>query len=282
MSNQLSLRSLVRGRRLADRVEVRGSLRELRAPRLTLLVHGWNNSVRQASESFEAFAALLREGGGSSQALGALWELHWPSDHPSGMLTLGTYPIRVADAQSAGRLLADFLADELSPWQEVRLVGHSLGCRVALETVRWVRADASYAGARIGKVVLLAAAVPQVFCSDANYPFAAPSLGRQHVFWSRRDRALGLKFDAGQRLYGEPGQAVGRNGLPPGRWNSTTHTGLGHSDYWRSGDVARQVATQLRGSVMTTAPAQRSLPAGGAEARRPERRRLLPRGLRRR
>ena len=83
-----------------------------------------------------------------------------------------------------------------------------------------------YCGARIKTVVLLAAAVPRLQCSAFPYPFYGPlSMSDEHVFYSRRDHALGRAFDIGQKIYDEPGQAVGRPaqelpevGTPLGSW----------------------------------------------------------------
>ncbi len=244
---------------VASRAEVEGSPRELRRPRLTLLVHGYRTDEARAEKGYVAFERRLREAGISGATLGSVWHVHWPADHRRTLVAWLSYSARVPVAEAAGRRLKDLLAT-LSTAQEVRLVGHSLGCRLVLETVRYVREDPGYDGARIATVVLLAAAVPQLLCTHAPYPFPAPAdASEQHVFFSPRDEALGLAFNLGQRFYGEPGDAVGRRGQPGGRWHSSSDTGLRHGAYWGARTVAQQVSNQLAGRAHAGPPATRSL-----------------------
>jgi pimeloyl-ACP methyl ester carboxylesterase len=186
MTNRIMLRSRVPGMVVASRAEVGGSPRELRRPRLTLLVHGYRTDEDRAEKGYVAFERRLREAGISNAALGSVWHVHWPADHRRPLVARLSYSARVPVAETAGRRLKDLLAT-LSTAQEVRLVGHSLGCRLVLETIRYVREDVGYDGARIAAVVLLAAAVPQLFCTHEPYPFPAPGpadASEQHVWHS--------------------------------------------------------------------------------------------------
>jgi pimeloyl-ACP methyl ester carboxylesterase len=280
MPNSLSVRSQVPGMVAGEVVAVDGSPQDRSAPRLTILIHGYQNSEERAQQSYEAFEGALDRAGARRPALGAIWHFHWPSDHPRKLVSIITYAVRVPEARSAGRLLAEGFLATLSPHQEVTLVAHSLGCRVALEAVRTIRAaGAAYGGGRVRAVMLLAAAVPQLQCSDAPQPYPAALAGAtEHVFHSRRDRALGLAFDLGQRLYGEAGDAVGREGRPTGRWDTTTDTGLQHSRYWSSRFVADEVA-QLLGGPSSSRLAVRHLPQSGIERTELSRRAVSARRL---
>jgi hypothetical protein len=91
-------------------------------------------------------------------------------------------------------------------------------------------------------VALLAAAVPQQLCLPPYQFQAYLRTSTEDAYFSRKDRALGILFDAGQNEYGEFGEAVGRDGRPDGRWDNPVDTGLGHSGYWPSSAVAASVA----------------------------------------
>jgi pimeloyl-ACP methyl ester carboxylesterase len=240
--NRLSARSNLPGLVLAPTLRIEGDEEDKLARRLTILIHGYNNSEQAAEQSYERFEEALLQARVPSSSLGAIWVLHWPSDDPAKWLSRASYAARVPEAPYVGRLLvADFLA-QLSPRQEVNLVAHSLGCRVTLEAALAIRnSGTSWSGARIRLVALLAAAVPQLLCTR-EYPFDRPLAGSQeHAFFSTRDKALGRLFDVGQRFYGEAGEAVGLDGRPELRWDDTLDTDLEHGEYWGSVQVAGRV-----------------------------------------
>jgi pimeloyl-ACP methyl ester carboxylesterase len=245
--NELTVRSNIFGETISDRVQVKGSSLDYLAPRLVILIHGFQNSTEKARRSYEGFRGALRAALwlGDENVLGSFWEFHWPGDHPSGIVSLATYSVRVPEAREAGRLLADHLAT-MNERQEVVLVAHSLGCRVALEAVKFVRGNHSYRGASIRAVCLMAAAVPDILCVGEGRPFALNLSGcTEHILFSARDRVLLLAFSVGQYLYGEKGTAVGLHGTPRGRWPRTMSTTLGHSGYWSSFHVAEYIGTAL-------------------------------------
>ena len=219
------------------------------ADEVIILIHGYNNSLDKADRSYQRFQDLLRHCSvRGSERLGPFWEFHWPGDHPLGVISLATYACRIPDAGRSGDRLAAFLAKKSSS-QTIHLVAHSLGCRVALSAIAKIRelqADEEYAGARIGQVFLLAAAVSERLCErKESRPFSASfEYSREHVFFSGWDAAL-RAAPFGQYFYGERGQAVGRKGMPQGRWATQFNTGLGHSEYWTSPSVAQDIAATL-------------------------------------
>lgn len=212
-----------------------------------ILIHGYQNSVEKATNSYEAFQKVLRRssvGGSLGSRIGDVWGFYWPGDHHNWAVNLATYHARVPLAAQSGERLAEFLQSRTRPTQEVHLVAHSLGCRVVLETVAAIkRLSTDYHGDRIWKILLFAAAVPEIFCTD-EYPFSSMlPKSEEHVFWSCKDKALGIAFDNGQALLGEAGRAVGLYGGPEGRWHSPKPSSdLGHGQYWRSKKIARLVA----------------------------------------
>jgi Alpha/beta hydrolase of unknown function (DUF900) len=243
--NRLSVRSDYADQPMGEEVTVDGSAVELYAPRLIILIHGFQNSESKAHQSYSKFRAALRSALWlhDEQLLGTFWEFHWPGDHPNVAMSVVTYSARVPDARESGRLLAEFLS-ELNPDQEVFLASHSLGCRVALDAVRTIRKKgAQYAGATVRGLFLMAAAVPVSYCMPTRLFDRALPDSVEYAFYSRRDRALSRTFAPGQYLYGESGTAVGSHGEPPERWanHSETETNLRHKDYWGSFVVAEQI-----------------------------------------
>jgi hypothetical protein len=259
MANTLSVRR--QGAAVGNRVrEDPANAQQARdAPRLLILIHGYQNSEEKAAGSFGAFLAamwsVLPQGLGP---LGAVWEFHWPGDHPFGPLSVATYGTRVPVAIAAGNRLAQRWLARRQPEQKVVIVAHSLGCRVALEAIEWIREQDEYGaaadppngyrGATVEAVFLLAAAVPVHLCDpdDDGYLEQPWRDSKEHAFHSRHDRALGKIFNAGEWVANEHGPAVGLAGAPAGRWSSSTPMPhLGHGDYWSSKDVAEKIGALL-------------------------------------
>lgn len=246
--NRLSVRSPTPGITIDDQVTATGVLHELRSSRLIILIHGYQNSVADAAKSYGLFRAALRSvlWIDNEEVLGSFWEFHWPGDHPSPVISMATYAVRVPEAKEAGRLLADYL-DTLHDARDVVLVAHSLGCRVALHAATLIHNKRqSYNGPLIGGLFLMAAAVPVDHCHGQAKPYRERAVtGPEVVFHSLHDKALGRAFDSGQKIYGESGDAVGRRGEPAERWLQDVDTGLGHGKYWRSFAVAEVIGQAL-------------------------------------
>ncbi|HEV2125028.1 MAG TPA: alpha/beta fold hydrolase [Chloroflexota bacterium] len=217
--------------------------------RLVILIHGYQTPPKKATRAYWRFRAALRASLplGAANDVGVLWEFLWAGDHRIPGLSHATYPVRVPVASLTGITLAEKFLAKLKPHQGVYLVAHSLGCRVALEAMKWIREhEDSYRGARIEALFLLAPAVPVEYCERHNdLWFPQPQRGSaEHVLYSRRDLVLAGTFRPGQFVYGEWGRAVGRAGRPHGRWTSRTDTKLGHGDYWTSRDAVRLIGEQ--------------------------------------
>ncbi len=263
-TNSLSVRSRFPYRNVPHPVRIQGSITDLAGLRILLLVHGFANSEERAHASYEKFqAALIAATGFSTGTWGMVWEFHWPGDYPNNkLMSFMTYPARIPAAAHSGDRLARFLHESpyLGRHQNLYIVAHSLGCRVTLEAILAIDLLDNYNGPIIREVVLLAAAVSVLDCAPGSGPFQPlGGHGREHVFYSRRDKALRRStFSLGQRAFGERGNAVGRDGMPVPRWQSRTSTGLGHPDYWGDRSVARGVSA-IVGSGSADLP-QRHLP----------------------
>ncbi len=249
---RLSVRSTYGRRGVADRPDK--SLRyvtEFALPKLLLLIHGFANDEPKASESYGRFVANLRD---AVARLGSEMDwpvvaFHWPGDYPEhALISAMTYPARIPVAADSGRLLADFLHDHeyMKETNQVFVVAHSLGCRVALELLHDIDSRWSYGGPRIAGLALLAAAVSSEDCKPDGVFKEVQGHAAGVAFYSRNDKALiGPVFGAGQQIFGERGKAVGRFGTPDERWKPSIEMTLQHKQYWGEPLIAKHVAAIL-------------------------------------
>lgn len=234
-----------------------------RSKRAVIFIHGFANSEDKAKESYTKMLASLSDVAGSQRldAYADFFAFQWPGDHPFRLLNVPTFGARIGTAGDAGRALAALLGKARSDAQII-LVAHSLGCRVALAAVAVLAADppGDGAGINVGRVHLMAAAVPVTECrGEAAYATRAPHC-RYAVYHSLRDKAL-MGFIVGQAPFDRPGFAVGFLGGPrpdggeADRWDRRVDTGFGHGDYWPSPSVASDICDDI------VPPLKRSLPA---------------------
>lgn len=247
--NEFTVREQGVGGGLLDVVRRRGSADAFTGRRLMILVHGFNVTQDEAALSLAGFHRRLsdhsRPGAGQPYAA---WAFYWPGDHQVRWLSAATYAARIDTAGWAGERLGKLLT-KLRPDQQVVLIGHSLGCRVVLQALKYV-ASARVEGTSSAQVIgvcLMAAAVPAGLCAGAGEPYRSGVIQDPvHVLHSRNDCVLQRMFPQGQALKGEfKGEAVGRNGGPPERWARLHDTGLGHSDYLSDPGAAAEVARIL-------------------------------------
>lgn len=248
---RLTVRSTDPGRyQLPERVVFeQGTMTDLAASRILLLVHGFANPEETAQRSYEKFAAGLAKVSESFPGTwGAVCEFHWPGDDIRGPLrSKETYPLRIYVAQTCAVRLYDFFHREtaLDSDKNLYIVAHSLGCRLTLEFLREIVKSGQYAGPVVREVALMAAAVPMDTCLPRSGWFLPAETRHEHVLFSANDQVLHLAFPVGQGAAGEHGHAVGRGGLPDERWWTRTSTGLGHGEYWGKDKVATRVSTIL-------------------------------------
>lgn len=271
-----------------DRGDVRteGPGEDLSARHIVVLVHGYNNDREKAERSFDHFSNALRRLAPAAigSAAGPTWGFYWPTRVLGPGFFLSTYVSCARRAEATGQALANFLAGTLGPRQSVTIVGHSMGCRVALEAARQFRKlDADQAPRpRLRALALMAAAVPEPMCDPAGALFDLRCQGsKEWVFHSTHDMVLLFSFPAGQRLLREPGRAVGRRGGPPGRrWDERVETENGHGDYWPSGTVVETIANLL-GVIRVRRIASISPPVvtSATEERSPESRAIAKRDV---
>lgn len=280
MARALSVRAAAAGGPVAPEVQPRDFV-PLRS-RLTLLVHGYNNTQGAADQAYGAFLQL--SGLESLPGAGQVCRFFWPGDARLGPLSFLSYPTELAPALESGARLHDFLQRLPVPggWPlEVVLVCHSLGNRVGLEILRACLEAGNPGGLRFPLACFMAAAVP-VFRLEPGGSLerparlASPSL----VLCSRSDLVLTWAFPLGQTAAGDGffPRAMGRGGEPGAAlWGQAPvpMLGFGHSDYWTRLESAQQVVAHLGKAVARELPqsgiAPRRLPEGA-----PRRSRELP------
>lgn len=256
--NELSVRERSVGGDVIDVVRCRG-LDPRNSERLLILIHGFNMTRQRAADALAGFHRRLSSG--SARPLPDTWFFYWPGDHEDPRLSAVTYSVAVETAKTAGERLGQLLT-ELSPSQEVILVGHSLGCRVLLHALRYV-AGAHARGTPSAQVVmacLMAAAVPEGRCQGLHQIYGSDVIKPAiHVMYSRNDCVLHRIFPLGQKLKGEVmGPAVGYLGGPPERWaEPRRETGLGHGDYLTAPESAATVAKMIDPTLPQTLAARK-------------------------
>ncbi len=228
--------------------------------RLVLLVHGYNNNPVEAAESYFALRRnvdkLLQNCGiGDSARMffqQEIWEFYWPGfqplshvsatggarSFPESVASAPTYPFEVDKARTwVPTGLAAYL-NSVRP-SEIFFVGHSLGCRVILETiVRLMRPPQRIA---ISGFMLMAGAVPiHLLLKSKDFFRHTRSAGRRYCLYSWQDAVLGIAFPPGQIAAGEVPPyglpiATGLLGAPSSFYDLRNSTGLGHGGYWKEG-----------------------------------------------
>ncbi|GEM_PF-4526487 len=210
-----------------------------------LLVHGFNVSPWNANDAYDTFRINLFDSGAPE-------ELHvvsvgWPGDV--------AYPSAPTIATDAACALADYIEQLNSPGFEraLYIVCHSLGCRYVLEALRLLQNKPNARLPRQVTLFLLAAAVPVEF-ADINGRLSGLLPARLHttVFFSESDWVLRWLFPLGQKASADRHtvaiEAVGLRGNPKGVWTggAMRMARYGHSDYWRSWEIAKQLGEALR------------------------------------
>jgi pimeloyl-ACP methyl ester carboxylesterase len=215
---------------------------------LVVLIHGFNNHVEEAQTAYLGFrrrqSGFLSEGDAERLEL-MLGDVFWPGDADWGLVDILDalyYPKTIAKARATAGILADYLVTRTDV-HNLSFIGHSMGCRVVLETIKELKARNHPTPIR--KVCLMAAAVPTyfVFPPDGSLDAALHAADQSRMLFSPDDGVLAWAFGPGQTLAGEGffPTAIGRYGdvpLSPGKVDRIHIQNAGHSDYWGHKDDA--------------------------------------------
>jgi esterase/lipase superfamily enzyme len=264
---ELSLRDPApEGTRVANEVHASPRGFAPRSHRLILLVHGYNNTHRVASDSYEDFCARLEELGiRRVSLLGEICAVHWPGNSKLGALSFASYPTEIKPAVRSAEALAAFLGGLRGPQNsalDIVLICHSLGNRLGLELVRF-RIAAPDPMVEITGLCLMAAAVPVRHVDDGRLAAAARAT-RTRALFSRGDKVLRFAFPIGQTLAADGffPQAVGRFGHPLSVWGDVSDLSpYAHGDYWHGGPKDDPDMRSVRqAAAFLGAPVPRDLP----------------------
>jgi pimeloyl-ACP methyl ester carboxylesterase len=214
-----------------------------------VLIHGFNNTDSDAAEAYLGFRNRQKEIFAEPD-VGLLdrrfGDSYWPGDADwwsfFDKVDFLIYPSAVHTAVTAAKELAELLW-RMPSLERVDFIGHSLGCRVVLETLLLLRTRTL---PLIGRVVLMAAAVPsEMLESDGKFYGLLMELTAGgtpvHVLHSKEDWVLHYTFPPGQQLAGgneASSRALGRFGPSPwmpGFHSTLTERQIGgalHGDYW--------------------------------------------------
>ena len=287
------LRSKSEGGKLLVPADIRASADEKMRRECLVLVHGFNNTDSEASEAYHGFRARQQEifsTADSSVFDRRFGDAYWPGDADwwsfFDKVDFLVYPSAVHTAVHSAAELANALW-RMPNLEQVDFIGHSLGCRVVLETLLILRRRAL---PTVRRVELMAAAVPSEMLEpggrfyDLLTQLAAEGtvIGVLH---SRQDTVLHYAFPHGQSLAGGgegSARAVGRFGpspLMPGYRATLSEreiAGAAHGDYWgHSRTGPSRIATEEAGRFLSLGRLGRSLgverelgaPVPGADSR---------------
>lgn len=182
-----------------------------RGRRLIVLLHGYNNSRSVGRDQLVRFMNMLASGGSDDVMLAVLW----PGD---GFAKALTYPFEGRDADDTASALSSWIIANADRSASIAFVGHSLGCRVVMETaLRLARRTESL---RIDRICLMAPAIDNDSLGRAGatcYVDATLAADRIAVLASEEDLVLRFAYPLGDLaqtiLSGERwGRALGRTG----------------------------------------------------------------------
>jgi pimeloyl-ACP methyl ester carboxylesterase len=245
--------------------------------RCLVLVHGFNNNDGEAAIAYHGFRTRQQEIFPEVTAPtldGRLGDAFWPGDAAwrfFDFLDFGVYSAAVGHARLTARELAATLRERMPQLVEVDFVGHSLGCRVILETLDILRDSAPF---RVRRVCLMAAAVPSEMLEPGGIYYellqALSNDGTQvRVLRSMHDEVLHFAFPAGQAMAGpdeRSTRALGRFGVTPlmpgyrATLDDQELSGANHGDYWgHSKTGISREATALAGEFLRIGRAARTV-----------------------
>jgi len=254
-----------------------GNLDAIARRECLVLLHGFNNAEGEAAAAYFGFRGRQNEifqPGDPSAFDRRFGDAFWPGDADwwwfFDKVDFLVYPSAVHTAVKAGEQLANLLF-HMPNLERVDFIAHSLGCRIALETVQQIRARTSVV---IRYVCLMAAAVPSEMLEpggryyDLMTALAAESTEIK-ILHSKQDPVLHVAFPFGQALAGfneASGRALGRYGPAPsmpGFGATLTEReipGASHGDYWgHSRNDPSVAATEAAGRFLGLGDIEREL-----------------------
>lgn len=225
---------------------------------LVLLIHGFNNTQKQAQEAYDGFLSLQRELGDLNPdqpvADGRIVEFYWPGDVGWwGWSRAKNYEDSLERAIGIAQQLPEALRRAVGHNDriEIDIVAHSMGCRLTIELIRRLIAVPDVS---IQRVVFMAAAVPTFLLEPPERLRTGldhPRVEGVMSLFSADDWVLDNAFPLGQWdaqgeswTDGDEWRRGNTVALGHERWvpvnpprvlsqeNQIQISGAGHSDYW--------------------------------------------------
>jgi hypothetical protein len=157
--------------------------KRVRGHDLVVVTHGFNVSGDAGMRSLGAWEQLCQ------MATGALYVgVLWPGD--SRFIPVVDYPIEGSVAVASGKLLADFLNQYAGGAGTISFASHSLGARVLLETVRWLKQP------HVHRALIMAGAIEDDALTN-EYQDAVAKIDRIMTLSSESDWVLHYAFPTG-------------------------------------------------------------------------------------
>lgn len=209
---------------------------------LLLLIHGYNNTVDAASESYRGWGDIQRHLGG----LGGVHVVHvfWPG---SNWESFAVYMQAIFEARETAKRLAQQLrlAAARFGMLRVRIVTHSLGSRVTVHLMHELQQQGAELVQLVG-VVFMAAAVPTRLLAPGTDVRAAIDRTATPLrsLFSENDSVLRFAFPLGESLAGQGFFPValgreqwrGASAIAEPRLTQERNPDAGHGDYWSGGN----------------------------------------------
>lgn len=137
---------------------------------LVIYIHGYNTPAVYGRRLARTFETALKNHGYTAPVVGAPWRATPDQEGDGQQAQADRFTRAVDNADADGRKLAQWLKSNAGD-RTIRLVGYSLGTRVALRTATELDGDA----VDLDTVSLLGAAVPaEQICPDGPFSLAAP------------------------------------------------------------------------------------------------------------
>jgi pimeloyl-ACP methyl ester carboxylesterase len=239
---------------------------------LLVLVHGFNNNRTETGKAYSAFrrrqeASIASDDQVHLEAM--LGDAFWPGDAdwpgPVDRVDFMVYPEAIKKCIQTAAALGDYLLQRTDV-RNLFFVGHSLGCRVILEAIKYMIGKSGEK--TVQKVCLMAAAVPTyMVCKGGDLYEALLTQEHVRILYSPDDPVLAVAAPLGETLGGDHvlPSAVGRYGdvpMTPGKIDRELVLGAGHSDYWGvKTDDASDISTERLSQFLGIGVGFRSLEA---------------------
>lgn len=163
--------------------------------KVTFLIHGFNVPEEKGRESLYKMATKLPSAINNE---GATVFVLWPGDSPIGPLS---YPFSEGhQANDSAVEMKKFIENHITPSTQLSFIAHSLGCRVAMETVNQVHmmTNGNKKKYPVNQICLMAAAIDDFSLAEPEkYKEATERASKVFVLSSVKDNVLKWAYPVG-------------------------------------------------------------------------------------